>query len=598
MNSLSALPALPQRNKSHILSTQKEVAEEEGAKTYYLDAVQAPLDSDEDDLEFEEVPMEEFDDVSDSDGEETLDKAVRSLNDKGLYGGAVDMKKPIEVIPTFTKQAEVVDDYIRNYLASKGLMKSLEAFQNEWYELGQNGKLKPEDKVMVPDVYKQTQSLSETLQKIRVELENYQDIASKARATYDKLRKERDFHRMHHKRVVQEKNKLINDIKRLKKHYDSYDPTLKQLQHKYETAMKEKMLIKLERDKLAVRMEKMDIHQHKNESTLEASLIKKKEEVKKKEGGLPVDDRTNPYFGVDLPQAKLGRLRLVNTIKAHTMAISSAKFHPKKPILATVSDDKTWKMWSFPTGELVMSGEGHKDWIADCDFHPKGAHLATASGDGTVKIWDFSKGVATSTFTDHTQAVWSVAFHDTGDFVLTASMDHTARLFDVQTGKCRQTIRGHGESVNYAGFIPFTNTIYTCSGDKTISLWDARTGLCTHTLYGHLNAVSNVTSTLRGDTLASSDADGVVKIWDIRSVSETKTIDMGPMSANRVAFDPSGFNLAIASDDSKTKLFSIKDNTRIKDLEGHEDAVQAVLFDKSGDYLVSCGSDCTIRVYQ
>ena len=74
--------------------------------------------------------------------------------------------------------------------------------------------------------------------------------SSKARATYDKLRKERDFHRMHHKRVVQEKNKLVSDIKRLKKHYEHYEPTLKQLQHKYEVVMKEKMLIKLERDRL------------------------------------------------------------------------------------------------------------------------------------------------------------------------------------------------------------------------------------------------------------------------------------------------------------------------------------------------------------
>lgn len=31
-----------------------------------------------------------------------------------------------------------------------------------------------------------------------------------------RFRKERDFHRMHHKRVVQEKNRLITDIKRLK----------------------------------------------------------------------------------------------------------------------------------------------------------------------------------------------------------------------------------------------------------------------------------------------------------------------------------------------------------------------------------------------
>ena len=23
------------------------------------------------------------------------------------------------------------------------------------------------------------------------------------------------------------------------------------------------------------------------------------------------------------------------------------------------------------SGDIIMTGEGHKDWIADCDFHPR-----------------------------------------------------------------------------------------------------------------------------------------------------------------------------------------------------------------------------------
>ena len=46
---------------------------------------------------------------------------------------------------------------------------------------------------------------------------------------------------MHHRRVVQEKAKLTTDLQRLRKHYLSYEPTLKDLQKKYEVAMKEKM---------------------------------------------------------------------------------------------------------------------------------------------------------------------------------------------------------------------------------------------------------------------------------------------------------------------------------------------------------------------
>jgi hypothetical protein len=33
-------------------------------------------------------------------------------------------------------------------------------------------------------------------------------MAEKAKGTWDKLRKERDFHKMHHQRVQQEKKKL------------------------------------------------------------------------------------------------------------------------------------------------------------------------------------------------------------------------------------------------------------------------------------------------------------------------------------------------------------------------------------------------------
>lgn len=55
-------------------------------------------------------------------------------------------------------------------------------------------------------------------------------LLMQASATWDKFRKERDFHRMHHKRVAQEKNKLIQDMQILKKHYSMVSCTLPPLQ--------------------------------------------------------------------------------------------------------------------------------------------------------------------------------------------------------------------------------------------------------------------------------------------------------------------------------------------------------------------------------
>ena len=118
------------------------------------------------------------------------------------------------------------------------------------YELASTGKLNKENVGPVADVYLHNQELDDTVKELRAELSQAKAIAHRATSTWDKLRKERDFHRMHHKRVAQEKNKLLQDIKRLRKHYSQYEPTVRELRHKYECAMKEKMLMRLERDRL------------------------------------------------------------------------------------------------------------------------------------------------------------------------------------------------------------------------------------------------------------------------------------------------------------------------------------------------------------
>ncbi|KAL5035595.1 hypothetical protein BDV3_005487 [Batrachochytrium dendrobatidis] len=621
------------------LSQAKGVAllpinEEDEPKTYYLEvADQASADDSDDNMEYEDIAVEQFDDYSDSDVDETLDQAVRNIHEKDYFGISLDsITRLVELTPTLTKHPEVIDDYIRNYLSSKGLVKSLETFQNEWYEFQQKERLAPEDITIVPNVYQKNQELSDALQKLRVDVETYKDIASKARATYDKLRKERDFHRMHHKRVVQEKNKLISDIKRLKKHYENYEPTLKQLQHKYEIAMKEKMLTKIERDRLISKVVTLE-DSVKNAEVASKGVSKssrtsavqreiaipaplgstrttpapqdgqqqapiQKKSSSFKEAVLLADVKTNPFISTEFPTPKYESFKQIHQVKGHTLAISSLKFHPKKPILASVSDDRSWKMWAFPSGELIMSGEGHKDWIADCDFHPRGTQLATASGDGTVKLWDFSKGIATLTMSDHTQAVWSCAFHDHGDFLASSSMDHTAKLWDIHTGKCRQTFRGHTDSVNQVGWQPFTNTLFTCSGDKTISLWDGRTGVCTQTLFGHLNAINSGCFSIKGNRFASCDADGIVKLWDLRNTSELASMNMGPHAANKVAFDPSGEVLAVASNNGSARLINVNDSSKSRDIKVYQDSVQTVVFDRTSEYMVTAGSDGMYQIFQ
>merc|ERR1712032_1688750 len=78
----------------------------------------------------------------------------------------------------------------------------------------------------VPDIYMKNHGLDEEVFLLRQEVEKARSVASTAKQTWDKFRKERDFHRMHHRRVVQEKVFIIN----LEGHDDSvqdvaFEPT-------------------------------------------------------------------------------------------------------------------------------------------------------------------------------------------------------------------------------------------------------------------------------------------------------------------------------------------------------------------------------------
>ncbi|XP_061182742.1 sperm-associated antigen 16 protein-like isoform X1 [Saccostrea echinata] len=623
------------------------MAEEETEK-FYLQKEQIVVDSDEE-YQYEEVPIDEI--FIGAEGEEDLDVAVRTIREAEEDALATTRtvisfrsdESQKEAKASVTQRPEVVDDFVRNFLVRMNMDKTLECFQTEWYELQQRGLLHEEDIGVVPDIYSRNQDLDNDVKFLKQEVNKYKEAAMRAKETYVKLRKERDYHRMHHKRVVQEKNKLINDIKRLKRHYAQYEPTLQQLKKKYEVAMKEKMLSKLEKDRavgqvagLQSTLKSMESFKGTPPGGFQAATQSGKrrnwevdeqgmgptqrtlsmERMKAMSGDMrdvpenykrhpndsefPKDTGINPILaqikGPTGHLARSGGFRLSNTFQAHSHPISSVVLHPRKQILATTSDDQTWKMWAVPSGDIIMTGEGHTDWVSDCDFHPSGSKLVTSSGDTTVKIWDFSKAECVHTFTDHTHAVWGCTWHSCGDFVASCSMDNTCKLWDLNSLRCRFTMRGHADSVNSIEFLPYSNTLLSCSADKTLSLWDARTGLCAQTFYGHMHSVNNATFSLKGDTVVSCDSYGTVKLWDVRTVAPMVSFDVGPHPANRVAFDPTGAVVAIASNDATIKMYEVS-NGRLGTLVGHEDAVQCLMFDKTGEFMVSGGSDNTVRIW-
>ncbi|XP_021119127.1 sperm-associated antigen 16 protein isoform X2 [Heterocephalus glaber] len=239
----------------------------EGA--YYLEQVTI-TETSEDDYEYEEIPDDNF---TIPEGEEDLARAIQIVQEQITDTQILEQQT---VLRSRHAVPEVIEDFLCNFLIKMGMTRTLDCFQFEWYELIQKGVTELRPAQSVPDVYTQIMLLENENKNLKKDLKHFKQAADKAREDLQKTQKERDFHRMHHKRVVQEKNKLINDLKELKLHYASYAPTIRVLHEKHHALLKEKMLASLERDRAVGKISRL----HETLKGMEGGLISYIPEIK------------------------------------------------------------------------------------------------------------------------------------------------------------------------------------------------------------------------------------------------------------------------------------------------------------------------------
>ena len=85
------------------------------------------------------------------------------------------------------------------------------------------------------------------------ELSSAKLTAEEAKSTWEKLRKERDYHKHHIGRVSTEKVTITENIKRIKSMNEEYEEKIEEVKKKVLQTQKEKALLKLEKDKLQKR---------------------------------------------------------------------------------------------------------------------------------------------------------------------------------------------------------------------------------------------------------------------------------------------------------------------------------------------------------
>lgn len=241
---------------------------------------------------------------------------------------------------------------------------------------------------------------------------------------------------------------------------------------------------------------------------------------------------------------------------------------------------------------------GHHNVIYEIAWSPDGRTLASVSADRTARLWHLPNELAPETTIGHRDYVFCVAWSPDGRILASGTNDETIRLSDPTTGDPIRDLEGHTGPVFSVAWSPDGRTLASASYDQTIRLWHSQQDWASTTLSGHQDWLMSLDWSPDGQILAAACRDKTIVFWDTQQGKLFRKLRGHHDIVNHVAWSPDGALLASASDDQTVRLWDVRSGRLQAVLEGHTDLVLCVRFSPDGDLLASKSRDGSVRLWR
>ncbi|XP_064783927.1 striatin-3 isoform X1 [Oncorhynchus masou masou] len=342
-------------------------------------------------------------------------------------------------------------------------------------------------------------------------------------------------------------------------------------------------------------------------------------------------------YSYDLPANKDTFRKTWNpkyTLRSHFDGVRALAFHPVEPVLVTVSEDHTLKLWNLQKTvpakksayfdvEPIYTFRAHVGPVLSLAMTSSGEQCYSGGIDHTIQWWNipssnvdpydtYDPSVLAGTWLGHTDAVWGLAYSGIKNRLLSCSADGTVKLWNPQEkNPCISTYNAEKEhgiptAVDFNGCDPAHMVASFNTGNAVI--YDLETsqaavvfaGQGENTLPG-ANHINKVVShpTLPVTITAHEDRD--IKFFDNKSGKVIHAMVAHLDAVTSLAVDPNGIYLMSGSHDCSIRLWNLDSKTCVQEITAHrmksDESIYDVAFHPSKAYIASAGADALAKVF-
>ncbi len=304
-------------------------------------------------------------------------------------------------------------------------------------------------------------------------------------------------------------------------------------------------------------------------------------------------------------------------IPASLNDVKRITFSPDGRLLATtsggssLSSDYAVRLWNPEDGSLVFTLEGHSGIVWDVAFAPDGRWLASVSDDKTLRVWDTRAGVPAQV-AHLPGAANSVVFsRDGARLVVGVALGKDGLLYnyDLTSSTLSGGYAAHAYSVPSLALSPDGGVLVSLGTvDRTIKVW----------ITGTLEAGPLKTFSLggQGGNVVFSPDGGLVaaglcvkstpsfrctqgEAWLWRVADGVRPVDLkGPTGkVQAVAISPNGQLVAGGAEDQSIWIWRLADGQLVTRLAAHRTFLESLAFSPDGRVLASSSTDGTLILW-